>query len=217
MFKGAADFNLDLTQAGGKWDTGEVTTMQNMFNGAAKFDKDLTSWKTKLSKVTNNVDMFTNSGLSQSSVLRRQPCTDPATVSATLNWRECPLCAESKPQFADKTKLKAAVDACLGKVASGVGCCAAGADCGVAGTGAGASEMRCWDVSLVTDMEDLFRNTGVRPTSQFNVDISSWDTAAVTDMAGMFAGASAFNKDIGTWDVSKVTSMTSMFLRATAF
>merc|ERR1719379_2814361 len=98
-----------------------------------------------------------------------------------------------KARFADKTKLKAAVDACVGKVASGVGCCAAGADCGVAGTGAGATEMPDWDVSLVTDMEGLFTDM-----AQFNVDISSWNTAKVTNMKGMFAGASAFNKDIGT-------------------
>merc|ERR1719159_1403771 len=182
--------------------------MTDMFNGARAFDQDIFNWK--VGGVTNNVDMFTNSGLSQSSVLRRQPCTDPATVSATLNWRECPLCAESKPQFADKTKLKAAVDACVGKVTSGVGCCAAGADCGVAGTGAGATEMPCWDVSLVTDMEDLFKNKAL-----FNADISRWNSAKVTNMAGMFAVAgmfgSAFNKDIGTWDVSKVTDMSNMF------
>merc|ERR1719388_204303 len=210
MFSGAAAFNQAIPTSGDKWDTAKVTDMSGVFNGASAFNKDISNWA--VGSVTNNVDMFTNSGLSQSSVLRRQPCTDPTTVSATLNWRECPLCAESKPQFADKTKLEAAVDACVGKVASGVGCCAAGADCGVAGTGAGATEMPDWDVSLVTDMEDLFKNK-----AQFNADISRWNTAKVTNMHGTFDGASAFNKDIGAWDVSKVTDMSSMFSRASAF
>merc|ERR1711904_722560 len=87
MFKGAADFNLDLTQAGGKWDTGEVTTMQNMFNGAAKFDKDLTSWKTKLGKVTNNVGMWTGA---TAMTPAKKPCTTPATSATDLNWPACP-------------------------------------------------------------------------------------------------------------------------------
>merc|ERR1719389_1013008 len=216
MFSGAAAFNQAIPTSGDKWDTAKVTDMSGVFNGASAFNKDISNWA--VGSVTNNVNMFANSGLSQSSVLRRQPCTDPATVSATLNWRECPLCAESKPQFADKTKLKAAVDACIGKVASGVGCCAAGADCGVAGTGAGATEMPCWDVSLVTDMADLFKNK-----AQFNADISYWNTGLVTDMSGMFSrsmfedGAKTFNKDIGNWDVSKVTDMAGMFYGASAF
>merc|ERR1719207_197812 len=103
MFKGAADFNLDLTQAGGKWDTGEVTTMQNMFNGAAKFDKDLTSWKTKLSKVTNNVDMWTGA---TAMTPAKKPCTTPATSATGLTWPACPVpgeegrFAEGLPLFA---------------------------------------------------------------------------------------------------------------------
>merc|ERR1719159_1333105 len=87
MFKGAAEFNKELTQAGGKWDTGEVTTMQNMFNGAAKFDKDLTSWKTKLAKVTNNVDMWTGASAMTSG---KKPCTTPATTATNVNWPACP-------------------------------------------------------------------------------------------------------------------------------
>merc|ERR1719245_2987239 len=111
----------------------------------------------------------------------KKPCTTPATTATNVNLPVCP--------FEDKTKLKAAVDACVGKVASGVGCCAAGADCGVAGTGAGATEMPDWDVSLITDMEDLFKNK-----AQFNADISYWKTGLVTTMKGMFSGAAAFNQ-----------------------
>ena len=61
-----------------------------------------------------------------------------------------------------------------------------------------------WDVSRVTNMEDMFRD------SDFNGDISGWDVSHVTNMSGMFMNSS-FNKDIGNWDVSHVTNMSAMF------
>jgi len=68
-----------------------------------------------------------------------------------------------------------------------------------------------WDVSQVTDMSYLFRNTS------FNDDISNWNVSSVTTMEYMFFEASAFNQDIGAWDVSNVTNMSGMFDSATAF
>ena len=110
--------------------------------------------------------------------------------------------------FADRAALQAAVDSCLATDPTGINCCARGADCGAAGT----DEMSNWDVSLVTDMNDLFLDK-----TQFNADISRWNTAAVTLMSGMFFGASAFNGDISRWDTSAVTVMSFMFARASAF
>jgi len=68
-----------------------------------------------------------------------------------------------------------------------------------------------WDVSSVTNMRDMFRNT------PFNQDIGSWDVSSVTNMLRMFNDATAFNQDIGGWDVSSVTNMGNMFQNATAF
>ena len=58
--------------------------------------------------------------------------------------------------FADKAALKTAVDNCLAVDATGRACCNHSADCGAAGT----TEMADWDVSLVTDMNDLFFDKG---------------------------------------------------------
>ena len=45
-----------------------------------------------------------------------------------------------------------------------------------------------WNVSKITDMSYLFKDTN------FNYDISSWDVSNVTDISYMFA-ESAFNKN----------------------
>ena len=41
----------------------------------------------------------------------------------------------------------------------------------------------------------------------FNKDLSCWDVSKVTDMDQMFFYASSFNNDLSSWDVSSVTDM----------
>ena len=70
--------------------------------------------------------------------------------------------------------LKAAVDACVQESSSG--------DCKCEnGCGNYQGTISQWDVSMVTDMEDLFRNE-----VDFNADISAWDTSRVTTMQQMW-------------------------------
>lgn len=63
-----------------------------------------------------------------------------------------------------------------------------------------------WDVSNVTNMEDMFCRS-----NYFNRDIGKWDVSKVTNMRSMFDCCHNFNKNIGKWDVSKVTDMYGMF------
>ena len=63
-------------------------------------------------------------------------------------------------------------------------------------------EINSWDVSLITDMSNLFIYK-----STFNSDISNWDVSNVTDMNHMFKDAFIFNQDLSSWDVSSVTNM----------
>ena len=51
------------------------------------------------------------------------------------------------------------------------------------------NSMNWLDVSMITDMYKIFKNT------KYNGDISKWDVSNVTDMDSMFMN-SQFNKDI---------------------
>ena len=73
-------------------------------------------------------------------------------------------------------------------------------------------EISLWDVSLITDMTDLFANK-----ETFNGNISSWDVSNVNSMFYTFYGATSFDGDLSSWDVSNVTNMDWMFSNATNF
>ena len=68
------------------------------------------------------------------------------------------------------------------------------------------------DLSLVTDMNEMFRSA-----TSFNGNLSSWDVSSVTDMNDMFYFATSFNQTLNSWDVSSVTNMNEMFAVATSF
>ena len=59
-------------------------------------------------------------------------------------------------------------------------------------------EINNWDVSNVTNMEEMFDEA-----SSFNQPINKWDVSKVTNMSFMFAGASSFNQPLNNWNVSK--------------
>ena len=127
------------------------------------------------------------------------------------------LGSEAAP-FASRSDLKTAVDRCLAFDQTGAQCCGVSYDsnCGDPATArcgvAGCDEMPLWDVSQVTDMDQIFYKA-----SAFNADISGWNTSSVTNMGYMFMLASAFNADISGWDTSLVTDSVNMFLYATAW
>ena len=114
-------------------------------------------------------------------------------------------------------------------------------DCGMfQGLSAFNADISNWDVSSVTNMNNMFsgatafngdlskwdvskvtssnlENNMFLGAEAFNGDISSWVTTKMTSMKGMFHGATSFNGDISNWDVSNVLDMSQMFEGATAF
>jgi hypothetical protein len=79
-----------------------------------------------------------------------------------------------------------------------------------------------WDVSIITDMSDLFAHNPYgkkkKELCEFNdgdIDISRWDVSNVDNMARMFR-CSPFNGDIdiSRWNVRKVKDMSGMFERS---
>ena len=76
--------------------------------------------------------------------------------------------------------------------------------------------IRTWNTSQVTDMLMLFDHN-IRPSEDFNEDLTGWDTSKVTSMAWLFNGAYSFNGDVATWDTSRVTWMKATFQAASAF
>ena len=63
------------------------------------------------------------------------------------------------------------------------------------------------DLSNVTDMSYMFQYAG----NVNSPIISTWDVSNVTNMEGLFKNTFGFNQSLNNWDVSNVTNMESMF------
>mmetsp|Transcript_13191 Transcript_13191/g.53249 ORF Transcript_13191/g.53249 Transcript_13191/m.53249 type:complete len:683 (-) Transcript_13191:14-2062(-) len=159
------------------------------------------------------------------------------------------LACDAAP-FTSKFELQSAVYSCLGirsysytsfPIWGSDSCCNSGANCGPAGT----DEMDKWDVSQVTDMTALFKDTIYLPLniSAWDVssvtgmsqmfyrdpysisyvspgpvpDISGWNISQVTNMNHMFYGQKQFNGNLSSWNVGKVTDFRGMFRGCSAF
>jgi surface protein len=228
LFEGKTDFNVDIS----RWNVSQVTDARGMFQGATNFYRNIIGWTfpnnanttgmftgadTWFSRASRNDTLYTTDGPPGAWVLNMcldqervelgvcAPCTHGGTNAAGDNPA---LGIDTGCAFPDSAALKAAVDRCLAVDPTGVACCSHGANCGAAGT----AEMAVWDVSLVTDMSELFKSK-----ASFNADISRWYVSSVTSMYRMFYSASNFNADISRWDVSSVTSMSQMFAYASSF
>ncbi|CAM1354020.1 BspA family leucine-rich repeat surface protein [Tenacibaculum insulae] len=106
-------------------------------------------------------------------------------------------------------------------------------------TNMGSPNLNGWDVSNITTMESMFRNTNFNGNitnwdvgkvnsfyrmlcqSSFNQNISGWNigehVSTVSRMDDMFWSNSSFNQPIASWDVSKVKKMNGMFRSASGF
>ena len=158
MFQGAVKFNSDISN----WDMSNVKRMQHLFDWAISFNQPIGSWNT--SNVVSMDYVFawaTNFN---------QPIG---------SWNTSKV-KEMRWVFGNAKTFN--------------------------------QDLSGWDVSKVENMYAMFNWA-----EQFDGDISTWNTSEVTNMASMFANAKNFNQPIGNWDTSKVTTMASMFYYAHKF
>ncbi|MCX6727710.1 MAG: BspA family leucine-rich repeat surface protein, partial [Candidatus Saccharibacteria bacterium] len=181
MFQGASSFNQDISG----WNTSKLTSVYYMFADALAFNQDISGWD--VSKIETFTGMFVNDPLFN------QDISGWNTSSAkSLSW-----------MFSNTTLFNQDIS---GWNTSNV------TDMSYMFYVSAAfnQDISGWNTSNVTDMSYMFTYNAV-----FNQNISGWNTSKVTDMSYMFKQAYGFNQNLGLWDVSSVTSMTDMFKSVT--
>ena len=113
------------------------------------------------------------------------------------------LCEPLSAPELNNANIKEAVEKCLQEAPDD-------GNCPHFGTKLQFSVMKDWDVSKVTNMQELFKGK-----EAFNGDLSGWDTSSLTNAYQMFYSCALFNSDISNWDVSNVENFQSMFNVAT--
>ncbi len=208
MFNGAAIMNADLSG----WDVSRVTGMRGMFRGASVFNQDIGGWD-----VSSAIDMR---NMFYEASAFNQDIGDWDTSSVT-GMGSMFRSARSFNQDIGNWDTSSVI---------GIGYMFYYADSfnqdigdwdmsNVTGmnymfyrASVFNQDIGGWDISSVTGMENMFRFA-----ASFNQDISGWDVSSVTRMTGLFYSAWTFNQDISGWDTSSVTTMNQMFLSASSF
>jgi surface protein len=193
MFASATNFNQPIEN----WNVGSVTNMYGKFYNATKFNQDLCPWYSKLPSTTTFTDIFSGTNCPYEAIPDLQvkasfcqACAPTSTCPAGFTFNTCANCCGYK--FTTKDDLR-------------------GAEYNYPGNQGTFGEMKCWDVSSITDMSSLFSY------SQLNEPIGCWNVGSVTTMFGMFASATNFNQPIENWNVGSVTNMYGKFYNAIKF
>ena len=198
MFEANSSFNQSIDN----WNVSKVETMEEMFRGTA-FNQNISGWD--VSSVTSIIKMFKSNTAFDQDISNWDLSIDTTYTGYGDNSSHSDdLFQNSNPlyfsvngyEFTDESGLKTAVDAWI-------------SDSDNAYLTYG--HISNWDVSQVTDMQEMFQNTYVGANGTFNEPIGNWNVSSVKNMFRMFSRAREFNQDISNWDVSSVTDMGNMF------
>ena len=208
MFRHAEKFDGNLSG----WDVSGVADMDGTFRGAWAFDGDLSAWDTSgstdMQKMFQEATSF-NGDLSAWDVSGVKNMESMFANARDFNGDISGWNTSSVETMQRMFPRTAAFNADIsGWDVSGV----TDMQGMFAHAGSFHQTLSDWDVSNVTDMEDMFLHT-----QSFNGDISTWNVSSATTMGDMFNGAVAFNGDISGWNVSAVTNMGGMFDGANSF
>ncbi len=71
---------------------------------------------------------------------------------------------------------------------------------------ASTADLSGWDMSGITDMQNMFRNA-----FEFNGNVGSWDVSSTTTLASTFSNCRKFNQNIDSWDITSCLSLAGTF------
>jgi surface protein len=188
MFDGAMRFDANLST----WDTSQVTDMSLMFREAFNFKGiGLTNWD--VSNVTNMNSMFSVAYilLANISSWNTSKVTNMNNMFSGANSFDSDLSLWNTSRVIDMSGMFFGASSFLG-----IG-------------------LEYWIVGNVLDMNNMFNLYSAGYGAPFNGNLSLWDTSKVTDMSFMFHRATSF-RGVGLedWDVSNVRNMEYMFASA---
>ena len=166
-FENCTSFNQDLSS----WDTSNVTGMSNVFKGATNFNQDITMWDT--SSVTSMGGMFYGA----------TNFNQPIGIWDTSNV------TSMDGMFLEARNFNQYIgDWNTSNVTS-------------------MSNMLSRMISFNQDINTKTVNSG-QPDEYI-----AWDVSSVTNMVEMFGDSGAFDQSLSNWDVSSVTNLSNFFLR----
>ena len=230
----AATFNEDIGGDGlvnGKWDTTNVTTMENMFKGATSFNQNIMGWNTQLvenmSGMFNGATNFDNGG-APSNWLNLSNVTNMSSMFKNATTFNQNILGPGKWVTSAVTTMESMFEGAntFANGGTAVNVIALGRAHGAGGVSCKAMFKDClWTLNIpdlsndwisnITDMSSMFEGTTNFPAVGFT--IGGWTPTQVPTMESMFKGAVNFNDNLSTWNVSNVTNMSSMFEGATSF
>ena len=216
MFIGATLFNNGATtDVGGKpltWtSTSLVENMANMFENAAKFNQDVSSWN--VSSVNDMSDMFSSAALFNNGAVGDvggKPLTWTTSTGTSLVTTMIRMFV-SAPKFnQDISSWNVSSVNNMGQMFR---------DAYLFNNGSTTNDRLhplTWVAGIGTS-NVLAMNFMFNGATAFNQDITGWNVSGVTNMYGMFGGATIFDETIPYWwVVGSGTTLTDMFLGSTA-
>ncbi|HNP18564.1 MAG TPA: BspA family leucine-rich repeat surface protein, partial [Fulvivirga sp.] len=183
MFQFAAFFDEDVSS----WNMSNINNMEGMFAQAVSFNNggQPLDWGNSTAAVTNMEGLFTDASAFNQDV-------SDWNVSNVTNMSAMFWGASSFNRDISSWDVRSVTD--MSNMLTGTTAFRNG------------SQPLDWlNTGMVTNMDAMFSSSG------FNQDISGWDVSNVLTMNGMFRGASNFNQSLAAWDISSATNMTNMF------
>lgn len=182
LFEKRFTFNDDISM----WNTGSVTDMEQMFYQARVFNVDISGWN--LSIVNNIRYMF----------------YDARLFNVDLTKWDVGVVTKMDYMFANTRVFNGDISGWnVENVNLMTGMFSESQTFN--------SDISKWNVGNVVSMNSMFKRT------PFNIDISEWNVSRVTSFQSMFFQATSFNVNLAPWDVSKVVQMSTMFNGASSF